>query len=251
MRAISLPAEQRPVKSGTKSGTRAGFEPSQLRARLRHALPSLEPDLHVIAEALPVRDGSIDLLAQNGQGELVIVLIAGKDDRDEAALLFVRAVATRDWLAADLPGWLQLLPDLEIGPTTPVRCLLLARHFDQTTRAAAAALPAKWLDLAIYRPFEHAGDTYLLLEHAPEVRNEPVTEGAQASRGPAPTALRPSPKAPTRQSPAPTLRSGLSDSDFKLSHAERSALDQGESPRPRYSADHRRRSRPDPLRESD
>jgi hypothetical protein len=187
----------------------------------------------VIAEGLPARDGSIDLLAQDAGGQLVIVLLAPGGAPHDGALLLARGLATRDWLLGDLPGWLQLLPDLEVGPDTPVRCILFCRDFDPTTRAAVAALPDGWIELAIYRPYVHAGDSFLLLEHG----GAHSLGGAKAAR---PTRLETVSSATVdgmEDRGQPAFRSGLSESEFELSRAERRSLSSGAPPRPRYSRD--------------
>lgn len=202
---------------------------------MRRALPGLEPDLEAIAEGLPAGEDCIDLLAHDGQGRIVIVLVADRDDVCETARLLARGLAARRWLERDLPGWLQLLPELEIGADTPVRCILFARRFDELTRAAAAALPADWVELAIYRPFVHDGHSFLLLEHG--------GAGSPTDRPRGETAVRPAAAIQPRRArqDEAAFRSGLTEADFELSRPERRSLGPMESPRPRYAPDVRRR----------
>jgi len=185
----------------------------------------------VIAEGLPAGEGCIDLLAHDARGRIVIVLVAAPDEADHTARLLARGLAVRRWLERDLPGWLQLLPDLEVGADTPVRCIVFARGFDEITRAAAASLPAGWIELALYRPFVHDGDSFLLLEHGGA-----ATLPEPADVEPAVRPVVPGHPHPTRQDRA-AFRSGLSEADFDLSRPESRSLGPSAAPRPRFSAD--------------
>ncbi len=245
MRAISDPDERaldRAPRTAVVSGGAphgAGRTPSRaLRERLRRALPGLEPGLRVLAEGLPAQGGSIDLLGVDADGRLVLVFVA--EDRGEAdapaALGLARALGTRAWVRAEMPGWLQLVPDLEVGRHTEVRCLLLARALSPTVRAAVDALPEGWIEPLIYRPFAHRGDEFLLLEQLsppspPAVR---VTQGGPAA--PAEQARPGDETEPRPGPPLPPLRSGLTEADFRQPAPRPGEPRRSERPRPRFEA---------------
>ena len=216
MSAPSSPSGARPL---------AHFDRSTLRARLRAALIDFEPGLEVVAEGLPALDRPIDLLATDAAGRIVAVLLASGDAADDDALLFTRGLAVRAWLEDQQPGWLQLVPTLEATSTASVRCLLLAPRFRTVTRAAAESLEPGLLDLVLYRPFEHGGDTWLLLEHQ-TARDRRPPRATPAESHPAAVAA----------SPLPGLRTGLGVSDFGPTTGNSGGLELVSPARARFDA---------------
>jgi len=173
---------------------------SELRRRVRHGLSTLEPGLRVLAEQVCGMTTSIDLVALDPRGNVLVVLI-GSDG--EQAELLTRALAHRAWLAPRLRDWVQLAPQLEISANASVRAVLLAPDFDCEMRLAVASLPAGTVELATWRYVEN--------EHQRAVLIERVDPYGEAPDAPAEISAAPS---------APAFRSGLSEADLDLSADE-------------------------------
>jgi len=187
------------------------------RRALRRALGAGRTPLRIVAERVLGAETRIDLVAITPDGETRLVLIAEPGREVEAV---ARGLAHRAFVEARLADWLQLAPDLGARPEAGVRALVLAPAFGAEALAAAAAIPARRIELAFCR-FERVG---------PELRASIQPIGAT---DPAPT-----PSVGPPEPPAARFRTGLSDADLGVSVEEQSAL---EAPLPRESP---RRSAP-------
>jgi len=182
----------------------------ELVMRVREALSELGASLRILAQDVLGADARIDLVAADPEGRVTLVLwTTGDEDLALAAL----GLAQRAWVAARLPDWTQLAPQLGLQPEAPVRLLLLAPDFSPTAVAAVRAADPEDIDLVRFRCFRgpsNGGRVSVLLE---------PLRLAGASR-PAP-----SPRRPGSPPPAVRFRSGLSDADLDLTPDERRGLD--------------------------
>ena len=224
----------------------------RLRTSLRRALPGFEPGLRILAEGLPAGGGAIDLLGADADGRLVLVFVEPGDREADGALAFARALANRAWVQSEMPGWLQLVPDLDVTPRTEVRCLLLLRELAPSVRAAIRALPDGWIEPVLHRPYTHRGDEFLLLEQVD--RRPEADESEQVEPGPEPLAESAAggsdPPAESGR-PLPALRSGLSRSDFAQRGPSPTPRRRSEPPRPRFDAAPGATTRPTPPRDTE
>ncbi len=134
---------------------------SELITRLREELWRLEDPLEVVAERILGLEGRIDLVARDGRGQAVLVLVAESgSDRER----LTDALAQRVWVEPRLADWLQLAPGLGLRPELGARALLLAPRFDARTRAAAAALGEHTVTLAELRWLRDGAASRLWIE---------------------------------------------------------------------------------------
>jgi hypothetical protein len=156
------------------------------RTELRHALRRsqvFDPPLRILAEDVLGADSSIDFIAVDPSGRIVLVLI-GEDGQDRE--LLTRGLAQRAWVRPRVRDWLQLAPTLELASTAPVVACLLCSSFSPETRAAAADLGADVLDLSTLRCVRNGSQAAVLLERVslpdrPNTRQASVESGAEHS----------------------------------------------------------------------
>lgn len=192
----------------------------------------------MLAEGLPAAEGVIDLLGTDAQSRLVVVCTDRQGGAPASALAFARALGIRRWLTTEMPGWLQLVPDLEVGADTPIRLLLLLKDATGPVHSAIEALPAGWIEPVIYRPYSHRGDTFLLLEHVgspPAPPAETAATDPQQIDPPAPLAREHATASAADAPPLPALRSGISEADFgRARHGRQAGKAAAEAVRPRF-----------------
>lgn len=177
----------------------ASLPREELRAALRQP-HSFEPPLRILAEDVLGADSSIDLVAVDPAGRIVLVLLAETDAEGEDGALLTRGLAQRAWVKPRLRDWLQLGPNLEISASAPVVARLLSPHFSPETRAAADAVGPDAIELWACRSVRNGAHVGVLLE--------PLT-------APAAEAGLPTPSGPTG-----SFRSGLSEEDLGLTADE-------------------------------
>ena len=182
---------------------------AELRERVRSRMAEFGGALRVIAEDLLGADATIDWIAVDAEGQVVVVLLGHAGRELE---LIATGVAQRAWVRARLKDWLMLAPNLGLRPEAKVRLLLLGTAFEGTARHAAAALGDD-LELWSYRCVRNSAGVDVLLE--------------RVLGGPAPQPpSRPgSPSRPARA--GASFRSALSDDKLGLSAAERAELEGG------------------------
>ncbi len=180
---------------------------AQLRGRLGHAVPGLR----VLAERLLGADSTIDFVALEPTGRVVLILVG---DRDDDLELIGRGLAQRAWVSARLGDWTQLAPNLGLEPDAEVRVVLACPAFGAEASAALRALGSSVMTAVTYRCVQNGVGFEVLLEHPfamdPELAGEPV--GSTQSSTPA-------------SSNPPSFRTGLSDADLGLTPEERSEFD--------------------------
>lgn len=140
--------------------------PAARRERLRRIgrrLAALPDPLEVIAEGWRGLEARIDLLARDGRGQVVLVLVAEAGE-DPARL--TDALAQRAWAEPRLADWAQLAPERGLRPDLGLRVLLLAPRFDPRTLAAAGCLAPGCVELATYRCVGEREDADVLLDAA-------------------------------------------------------------------------------------
>jgi hypothetical protein len=181
---------------------------AELRLRVRQNVDRLDPSLQVLGEDILGLVSPIDLVAQDGAGNIVLILI---DDEGRDGALLTRALAQRAWLQPRLSDWLKLSPQLDIRPDAPIRSILLARDFGSETLAAVGSLRDGVVQLATYRYVAFSTKRTVLLELVETDPAHPASrvEGASGE---------------DEAAPIPAFRSGLSDADLGLSSAERAEL---------------------------
>ena len=175
----------------------------ELRNDVKRQLGQLDPGLRVIAEDVMGLASAIDLVAVDGRGEVVILMLA-LEGEDDAALL-TRTLAQRAWVAGRVRDWAKLAPELEIARDARVRAILLAPAFGAETRAAASSFRAGTLELVRYVSLRVGGTRGLLLE--------PVGAGHSGRRSAPQPARRPG-------APLPVFRSNLTDDDLGAKPAQ-------------------------------
>lgn len=191
----------------------------ELRSLVHTEVGHLDPAWRVIAEDILGLDGRIDLIALDGRGRLVVILLGlvGEDDR----ALLTRLLAQRSWLAPRVGDWAQLAPELELDPGAPVRGVLMAPDFKPETRAAADALDSLPVALIRYTALRTGARQHLLLS--------PLGSGAfEAFPRESRERIRRKPKPPE-----PVFRSGLSDQDLGLSSTEAARFEDVDDETPR------------------
>ena len=182
------------------------------RTELRKALRRPEaftPPLRILAEDVLGADSSIDFVAVDPAGRVVLVLIG--EEGEDAALL-TQALAQRAWVRPRIRDWLKLGPTLEISASAAVVAVLLCPSFSPATRAAVDDLGAEVALLSTFRCIRNGAHATVLvepLEHDRTVEN---------TAPPAPT--RPPPRDPTAADRSSRFRSGLSEADLGLTPEE-------------------------------
>ncbi|MCS5636001.1 MAG: hypothetical protein NZ990_05750 [Myxococcota bacterium] len=180
----------------------------QLRRDVRQRIAQIDPDLRIIADDFMGLASPIDLMAVNGRGGVVLILLA-LEGEDDAALL-TRALAQRAWAGPRVRDWANLAPDLELAADAPVRAILLAPSFGVETRAAANSLRGGAIELIRFVSVRAGSERGLLLE--------PVGDGAgRRARRPA-ESRKPPARKPNR--PLPRFRSQLTDADLGAKPAQ-------------------------------
>jgi len=178
--------------------------------RVREALGELGASLRILAQDVLGADARIDLVAADPEGRVTLVLWT---TGDEDLALTALGLAQRAWVAARLPDWIQLAPQLGLQAEAPVRVLLLAPDFSPTAVAAVRAADPEDIDLLRFRCFRgpsNGGRVSVVLE---PVRLAGASRPARA------------PRRPGSPPPAARFRSGLSDADLDLTPDERRGLD--------------------------
>jgi hypothetical protein len=185
---------------------------NELLAELRHRLGHAVPGLRVIAEGLLGSDSTIDYVALEPTGRVVLILVG---DRGEDLELIARGLAQRAWVSARLGDWAQLGPNLAIRPDAEVRVLLACPAFGTEATAALRALGGAVMGCVTYRCVQNGTGFEVLVEHPfamdPEPAEEPERPPRRAPTGPA-------------NDPAP-FRTGISDADLGLTPEEQREFD--------------------------
>ena len=183
----------------------------ELRSLVQTEVGHLDPAWRVIAKDILGLEGRIDLLALDGRGRVVVILLGllGEDDR----ALLTRLVAQRSWVAPRVGDWAQLAPELELDPGAPVRGVLMAPDFAGETRTAAECLDSLPVELIRYTALRTGARQHVLLTPLEPGSFEafPRENREQIPRRPKP--------------PQPVFRSGLSDQDLGLSQTEAALFD--------------------------
>lgn len=180
----------------------------QLRGRLGHAVPGLR----VLAERLLGADSTIDFVALDPTGRVVLILVG---DRDEDLELIARGLAQRAWVSARLRDWTQLAPNLGLEPDAGVRVVLACPAFGIEASAALRALGSGVMSAVTYRCVQAGVGFEVLLEHPFAMDPEPAGEPLSTTRPPA-----------THSQNGPgSFRTGLSDADLGLTPEERSEFE--------------------------
>lgn len=150
----------------------------------------------MIAEGLLGAESNIDFVALEPNGRVALVLVG---EHDEDLELVGRGLAQRAWVAARLPDWRQLAPNLGIGAEAEVRAILACPAFDIEARTAIAALGPAVVAAVTYRCVQNGSEFEVLLEHLASASDD-----------------RPTPNA----DPEPRFRTRLTDADLGLTPAE-------------------------------
>ena len=172
----------------------------ELRNALRRA-QAFDPPLRILAEDVLGADSSIDFVAVDPDGRVILILI-GEDGEDRQ--LLTRALAQRAWVRPRIRDWLQLAPNLELSANAPVVASLLCSSFSADTRVAAADLGSDVLELCTLRCVQNGSEVTVLLERLSQP--DPAAGRAIAVDLP--------PERSTR------FRSGLSAEDLQLTLEE-------------------------------
>lgn len=194
----------------------------QLRSLVQTEVGHLDPAWRVIATDILGLDGRIDLIALDGRGRLVVILLGltGEDDRS----LLTRLLAQRSWVTARIGDWAQLAPELELDPGARVRGVLMAPDFTEETQAAAGTLEPHLVELIRYTTLQTGSRQQVLLG-----RLDPGAFETFPRENREQTTSRPKP-------PAPVFRSGLSDQDLGLDESEVALFNEVEDGSPRGPA---------------
>jgi hypothetical protein len=182
------------------------------RRELRKALrrpQAFSPPLRVLAEDVLGADSSIDLVAVDPSGRVVLVLIG--EEGEDAALL-TRALAQRAWVRPRIRDWLQLGPNLEISASAPVVALLLCPSFSPATRAAVNDLGSDFALLSSFRCIRNGATATVLVE--------PLEGDRKTEDRSAPDSNDRRPVGETRSGRSSRFRSGLSEADLGLTPEE-------------------------------
>lgn len=174
------------------------------RDDVRERLSSLNPPLRIVAENVATGSSSIDFVAVDPIGDVVVVLM-GRAGEDLA--LLTRGLSHQAWVEGQLDNWRQLAPGLDLSPRASVQVLLVCPDFSVETRSALAQV-GPGIQLVRARLLRNGAQSGLLFE-------------------PLGTAPSSSPAAPQESGggdPASgemTFRSGLTEEDLRLSPEER------------------------------
>ena len=201
-----------------------------LRRAIRHRLRRFDPTIRVIAEGFLAEASAIDLLAVGGEGEIISIRIGrGGDD----VALLTQSLADLTWLRPRLADFLKLAPGLGIEPSAEPRAMLFCPEFARETRAAAANLPVRSIELATYHCLRQHGQLSVLLESGLPSQQQAGERAASDTHsygptpvraGPVPTLSKPS-RRPTDPPATSRFRSGLTDADLRIEIEEKKILD--------------------------
>ncbi|MBW2272026.1 MAG: hypothetical protein JRG96_02045 [Deltaproteobacteria bacterium] len=164
----------------------------------------LEPATRIIAEDLLGEGARVDLVAVDHQGQAVLVLI-GEEGEDRA--LLTRALAQCAWARSRIGDWLKLAPQLDLEAEAGVRGIILSPSYHSDTLLAASSLEVPRISPVVYRCIGDESRTQLLLEATAPPAGWPG-DALSRSLGEA----------------VPPFRSGLRESDLRLSPEERREL---------------------------
>jgi hypothetical protein len=178
---------------------------AELLTRIRERLGHAAPGSRLIAEGLRGAGSSIDFVAIEPTGSVVLVLVG---DHDEDLELIGRGLAQRAWVRARLGDWAQLAPNLGLRADAQVRALLLCPGYGEESRMAIEAVGREVLSAGRYRCVQNGASFETLIEHV-GIDDEPLD--------------RPSPAPAAR--PTPPFRTGLTDEDLGLTSEERRELE--------------------------
>ncbi|MEE3326057.1 MAG: hypothetical protein VX252_01845 [Myxococcota bacterium] len=191
---------------------------AELQAQVRAEVEHLDPAWRVIAEGILGLEDRIDLIAIDGRGRIVVILLglAGEDDRTG----LTRLIAQRAWVAERLGDWAQLAPELELDADAPVRGVLMASEFSAQTRASLKELGDLSLELIRYTSLRSRGRPQIVLSPL-EASTSPVfnQEAQDPSLG------RPKPS-------GSVFRSGLSEEDLGLASPDARGLEESDDSPP-------------------
>ena len=180
---------------------------SQLRGRLGHAVPGLR----LLAEGLLGADSTIDFVALEPTGRVVLILVGDHGDDLE---LVARGLAQRAWVSARLGDWAQLAPNLGLRPDAEVRALLACPAFGAEASAAVRALGSGVMSAVTYRCVQNGVSFEVLVEHPFAMDPDPADEPESSSHEP-----------DAASSSSPRFRTGLSDADLGLTPEEQREFD--------------------------
>jgi len=176
---------------------------AQLRSRLGHAAPGAR----LLAEGLHGADSTIDFVAIEPTGAVVVVLVG---DHDEDLELVGRALAQRAWVEKRLGDWAQLAPGLGLRADAPVRALLLCPAYRAESRLAIDAVGRNVMTAGLYRCLQDGAGLAVVIEQL---------GFADAEVQPAPSSQEPvGPAAAPTSAP---FRTGLTDADLGLTPEEK------------------------------
>jgi hypothetical protein len=149
----------------------------ELRRVLREQTPRLDPPLQVLADEVLAEGSTIDLVAVDNRGSIVLILI-GEEGDDPA--LFTCAIAHREWIRARAADWLKLAPSLDLRPDAEPRVLLMCPSFRPETRAAVKSAAGANIELAVLRGVSDGEHSSVLIEllDMPE-RDEPHPQAVE------------------------------------------------------------------------
>ncbi len=175
---------------------------SELRSRLRSRLDELRPGLHLIAEDVLGAESRIDLVTLDPAGRTTLVLIAEPDRELERV---ADALADRDWLAPRLADWRQLAPQLALRPEAGVSALVVGTRFGARERALARVAGKGVCELVVARAVRNGSAAGVMLESLGDEVRDPAVPNITRVRS--------------------RFRSGLDDSEIRLSTRERHAFE--------------------------
>jgi hypothetical protein len=196
------------------------YTPARPRAELITAIRE-QPDclgtsLRIVAENILGAGSTIDLVAADREGRLLLVLV-GVDGEDME--LFTRAIAQRAWVTPRIADWIQLAPGLALRANAPVRALLLSPVYRAETVAAAEAIGPDIIGLATYRWVQAGPATRVLIDLSPR-----ESEGAGTQQGLQPGSSPGNSGGPGSSNDAggtgARFRTGLTEDDLNLSPQE-------------------------------
>lgn len=148
----------------------AALARSELREQVRERLDEIAGPLELVAEQLLGADGRIDFVGLDADGRATLVLVAepGRELERVADALLERA-----WVAARLPDWRQLAPQLRLRPEAGARALVVAQQLDERARAVARSAGPDPIGLVRVRPVRNGAGLALLIEGREEPGVEP------------------------------------------------------------------------------
>jgi len=179
---------------------------ARLRGRLGHAVPGVR----VLAEQLLGADSTIDFVALEPTGRVVLILVGERGDDLE---LVARGLAQRAWVSARLGDWTQLAPNLGLEPDAEVRVVLACPAFGSEASTALRALGSRVMTAVTYRCVQSGATFEVLVEHPFAMDPEPPADPMISTPG--------TPNSGT----SPAFRTGLRDVDLGLTPEEQREFD--------------------------